>query len=985
MLASTENTLEVFNLCSAAVQTTLVFDAPVTCVSYYPSCAFAYVGLKNGEVQVVNVEGWSKSLYRIQLKDVQIPMTASDLSVAAIAINPERDDIILIGYACGAINEWEIKTTKVLRRYLADKPLTSLTWDPSGNKFVAGHSNGELVVWTRKKTMSDEMYHPIVNPQRPNAVKRVFWVAPKPSSSDTTIITLGGTDFPNGIVVENLKQKKRTFVALSPKGTELRDAKLVFAPVQNLNSSSSSSSSAPGSPSNTAPAMEAVAVVAVNANGNIFVHALNSEIDERGLLPSVNPPLPFSLEGVSVLASLVVSEPNGLLQDLVAVGNIDPTDALKGQTSSLMWPLNGGTFAIGPDTTPIILITLMSNNTVIFWDLSMRNCRVPIYRIRLPGGVNPKTNLVFDFCASSRTLHVGNTHDVFVFHFCPETRNVELMTIDESTIQAPISTPSPLSSQPSSSSLNKSGQSSTPASPKGKAPSPQPTEEIEVAPSPPENLDEAAPTPPSPTATMQQEEPKSSPQPSPQTSPQQSEKLTTSASSASEPTSPSIPASTSQTNLSGSTASVVTKMPPPRVTMTPLPSQPAGFQFVASMTLAGKPINTIKFESGLQMLAVALGDGRTLVFNTARQYELIYTYNPPANTLPCPPITTHLQFCKAMLGTPERQEEHTLLCMGMDMGSVQTVSITSPAKVFKAISARKSPVVDIQIVGFRGNHASLPKARWSRDPNAPAPSAAPRSNEPQFLVVCTVNDVRAYKIPEFEMVSQYDCPAPISWYGTIQVAVDVQGKLEQEFVLTAIDMASNVLYIRLMNLTLVSYIGPNNFTKLGVEGVSPMTTPKSCNLLDGTVILFTESSETYLVKVLPFEERRPVTKLLGPEPPKPIAKRSKGLKGLIGKDKDVDFEAVFGPRKEVPQSPSSSSNASSSSGPNAPKAPPKPAAVQGQTSELKGVMQQNVDMLHQRGDKLKDLADRTEDMKEGSRNFAQLAKQLSQQQKSSWF
>lgn len=981
MLVASENTLEVFNLCSAAVQTSLVFEAPISCVAYYPTCAFAYVGLKNGEAQVVNVEGWSKSLYRIQLKDVQIPMTASDLSVAAIAINPERDDIILLGYACGAINEWEIKTAKVLRRYLADKPLTSLTWDPSGNKFIAGHSNGELVVWTRKKTMSDEMYHPIVNPQRPSPIKRVFWVAPKPTSNDTTIITLGGTDFPNGIVVENLKQKKRTFVALSPKGTELKDAKLVFAPVANLNSSSSSSSSAPGSPSNTAPAMEAVAVVAVNTTGSIFVHALNSEIDERGLLPSVNPPLPFSLENVSVLASLIVSEPNGLLQDLVSTGNIDPTDALKGQTSSLMWPLNGGIFSIGPDISPVILITLMSNNTVIFWDLSMRNCRVPIYRIRLPGVVNTKTNLVFDFCSSSRILHVGNTHDVFVYHFCPETRNVELMTIDESTILAPVPVASPLASQPSSPNLNKSGQSSAPASPQARAPSPQPAEQTEPLPSPPESLDEAAPTPPSPTNTMQQEEPvKASP-----TTPQESEKLSTSASSTSEPTSPSIPPSTSQASLSGSSASVVTKAPPPRVTMTPLPSQPAGFQFVASMSLAGKPINTVKFESGLQLLAVALGDGRTLVFNTARQYELVYTYNPPANTLPCPPITTHMQFCKAMVGTPERQDEHTLLCMGMDIGSVQTVSITSPAKVFKPISARKSPVVDIQVVGFRGNHASLPKARWSRDPNAPAPASAPRSNEPQFLVVCTVNDVRAYKIPEFEMVSQYDCPAPISWYGTIQVAVDVQGKLEQEFVLAAIDMASNVLYIRLMNLTLVSYVGPNNFTKLGVEGVSPMTTPKSCNLLDGTVVLFTESSETYIVKVLPFEERRPVTKLLGPEPPKPIAKRSKGLKGLIGKDKDVDFEAVFGPRKDTAQTASPSSPASSSSGSNAPKAPPKPTAIQGQTGEIKGVMQQNMEALEQRGEKLKDLADRTEDMKEGSRNFAQLAKQLSQQQKSSWF
>lgn len=980
----------MFNLCSAAVQASLTFEAPITCVSYYPTCAFVYIGLKNGEIQVVNVEGWSKSLYRIQLKDVQIPTNVADLSVVSIAINPERDDIVLLGYACGAINEWEIKTTKVLRRYLADKPLTSLTWDPSGNKFLAGHANGELVLWTRKKSMADEMYHPIINPQRPNAVKRVFWVAPKPSSSDTTVITLGGTDFPHGIVIENLKQKKRTFVPLSPKGLELKDAKLVYAPIQTLGSSSSSSSSAPGSPSNTAPSMEAVAVVAVNVKGNIFVHALNSEVDERGLLPSVNAPLPFSLDGVSVLASQIVSEPNGLLQDLVAVGNIDPTDALKGQTSPLLWPLNGGIFTLTPNTVPVILITLMSNNTVIFWDMSMRNCHVPIYRIRLPGVIGPKTNLVFDFCASSRILHVGNTNDVFVYHFSPETQNVELMTIDETSTPSPASAPSPLASQPSSSSLNKSGKSSAPTSPKS---APQSPEESEPSSASPESLDEAAPTPPGADGPFVSDAPSS-----PGQNLASSAGSSASTAPSSEPSAPSSPASTpasmptspSKSSLTGSTASVVVKAPPPRVTMTPLPSQPSGFQFVASMSMSGKPISTLKFESGLRMLAVASGDGRVRVFNSRVQYEPVYTYDPPVNTLPCPPIVTHLQFCSTTLGTPEKPEAPLLLlCMGMDIGSVHTICISDPSKLFKAVAARKSPIVDIRIVEHRGNQFPLPKARWTPDANMSANQADQAlpavHNIPKLLLVCTVNDVRAYKVPEFEMVAQYECPAPISWYGTVQVAVEVQGKVEQEFVLAAIDMGSNVLYIRLMNLTLVSYVGPNNFSKLGVEGVSPMTTPKSCCLLDGTIVLFTETAETYIVKVLPFEERRAVTKILGPEPPKPIAKRSKGLKGLIGKDKEVDFEAVFGPRKDVAPVASPSSPTAQSPGSNAPKAPPKPHAVQGQTSEVKNVMQQNMDMLEQRGERLKDLADRTEDMKEGSRNFAAMAKQLSKQQNSSWF
>jgi len=232
------------------------------------------------------------------------------------------------------------------------------------------------------------------------------------------------------------------------------------------------------------------------------------------------------------------------------------------------------------------------------------------------------------------------------------------------------------------------------------------------------------------------------------------------------------------------------------------------------------------------------------------------------------------------------------------------------------------------------------------------------------------------------MVSSYDCPAPIAWYGTINVNVEIQGKAEPEYVIAAIDMGSNVLFIRLMNLTLVSYAGPNNLAKMGVEGVSPMSSSRSCNLLDGTVVLLADTGESYIIKLLPYQEKRPITKLLGPDPPKPMAKRSKGLKGLIGKDKEVNFEEVFGPRKEIAPQPAASSSS--------PKAPPKPvsasaANAQNSINGTKGVMSDNLDRLKQRGEKLSDLAERTDQMVDASASFASLARQLSEQQKKSWF
>jgi hypothetical protein len=1028
LLVTSDRVLEVFNLSTSSIDAVLRFDAPITCVSYYPTCAFVYVGLVTGDVNVVNVDRWALSLYKINSKDLEVPPGSTSRSIVSIAINPDRDDIILLGIACGSINEWEIKTSKVLRRYLSDKPLCSVVWDPSGNKMLAGHANGELVLWTRKKSIADEVYHPVVNPQKPSPIKRLFWVAPKSTSSDTSTVTLGGTDFPNGLVIEHLKQKKRVFVPLAQPGVELRDACVIFAsPSLTSSSSSTGSSGSAGSAS-----VEPSAVVAVDAHGNIYCHAIYGEVDERMVLPSINAPLPFSLANVTVLASLAVSDLRDFLQDLIAAGNIDPNDAMKGQTSALAWPLMGGMFAVDPHNMPVVLITLMSNNTVIFWDVSMRNCRVPIYRIRLPGMINAATNLVFDFCPISRILHVGNNHEVFVYHFSHEARSIPLTTIDDAVLPTQVQSATLHISQkalqkPRLSPTN-SALAMNPQAPNSSASSATTATPTEMAPKS-IVLDEAPPTPPTTRASETPSSPRSQPSgtqavsPSPAlgdssgsassasgngpstpqkqpskspVSPQAQNGSTTSNGATAPQTTPSVPSSPSSSQLNPPTSpvrtqamdDVVPQMPasaaagPKRVAQTPMPTQEAGFQFVYSISLDGKPIQCLNYESGLQLLAVSTTDGRVRVLKSSEEYSRTFVYNPPANTLPCPPIVTHLQFCESVVDN----QDHLLLIMGMDLGSVHAISLTQPSRVFKPIAARKSPVIDIHLVHHRGDQFKLSKKPWLRNAGeGPNWAYAPSHSKPKHLIVCTVNDVRTYKVPELEMEAQYECSAPIAWFGTINVNVEVDGKLEREYVLAAIDMGSNVLFIRLMNLTLVSYAGPNNLTRMGVPGISPMTTTRSCNLLDGTLFLHTDANETHIIKLLPFNERRAVTKLVGPDPPKPIAKRSKGLKGLIGKDKDVNFEEVFGPRKEDPSQAASSASSSSGN----PKAPPKPvsspARNQGQINDVKSVMSDNIDRLNQRGEKLSDLADRSSQMADASHSFATLAKQLADQQKKSWF
>lgn len=61
------------------------------------------------------------------------------------------------------------------------------------------------------------------------------------------------------------------------------------------------------------------------------------------------------------------------------------------------------------------------------------------------------------------------------------------------------------------------------------------------------------------------------------------------------------------------------------------------------------------------------------------------------------------------------------------------------------------------------------------------------------------------------------------------------------------------------------------------------------------------------------------------------------------------------------------------------------AKTQGRGAETMGVLSDTRDKLVERGEKLNRLQDRTEDLANSASEFAKLAKQLNEQQKSRWF
>lgn len=126
--------------------------------------AYIYIGLVDGRVVVVNVSQSRLSDFIITLADLDLQGEADamvqlndprDWTVAALAVNPEAQNYLLIGFGHGRIIEFDISTKKVKHRYSAligtTHALTCLAWHSFGEKFLSGHSSGEIFMWKHRK------------------------------------------------------------------------------------------------------------------------------------------------------------------------------------------------------------------------------------------------------------------------------------------------------------------------------------------------------------------------------------------------------------------------------------------------------------------------------------------------------------------------------------------------------------------------------------------------------------------------------------------------------------------------------------------------------------------------------------------------------------------------------------------------------------------------------------------------------------------
>uniref|UniRef100_A0A673LDL9 Syntaxin-binding protein 5-like n=1 Tax=Sinocyclocheilus rhinocerous TaxID=307959 RepID=A0A673LDL9_9TELE len=142
---TTYNHREYFTLIK--VSSLLVFGRITFCHLPFQS-KWLYVGTERGNIHIVNVESFTLSGYVIMWnKAIELSSKSHPGPVVHISDNPMDEGKLLIGFECGIVVLWDLKSKKADYRYNYDEAIHSVAWHHEGKQFVCSHSDGTLTTW----------------------------------------------------------------------------------------------------------------------------------------------------------------------------------------------------------------------------------------------------------------------------------------------------------------------------------------------------------------------------------------------------------------------------------------------------------------------------------------------------------------------------------------------------------------------------------------------------------------------------------------------------------------------------------------------------------------------------------------------------------------------------------------------------------------------------------------------------------------------
>ncbi|KPP78431.1 syntaxin-binding protein 5-like [Scleropages formosus] len=304
---------------------------------------------------------------------------------------------MLIGFESGTVVQWDLRAKKADFRIYYDEAIHSVSWHHEGKQFMCSHSDGSLTTWSlRNTTKPFQVTFPHGKSQRDGkkaeSCKPILKVEYKTSrsSSEPFIIFSGGLSYdkPGRKPALTIMHGKSVTV-LEMDHPIVEFLVLCETPYPN-------------------EVQEPYAVAVLLEKDFIVVDLTQSNF------PIFENPYPMDIHESPVTCTYYFTDcPPDLIPVLYSLG----IKHKKQGYSHKEWPISGGTWTLGAQTYPEIIITGHADGSIKFWDASAITLQM-LYKL--------KTSKVFEKpkLGEGRGAEVAeeDPYAVQVVSWCPQSR-----------------------------------------------------------------------------------------------------------------------------------------------------------------------------------------------------------------------------------------------------------------------------------------------------------------------------------------------------------------------------------------------------------------------------------------------------------------------------------------------------------------------------------------------------------------------------------
>lgn len=419
-----------------------------------------YVGTERGNIHIVNVESFTLSGYVIMWnKAIELSSKTHPGPVVHISDNPMDEGKLLIGFECGIVVLWDLKSKKADCRYNYDEAIHSVAWHHEGKQFVCSHSDGTLTTWNVRAPAKPAQ---IITPhgkqpkdgKKPEPCKPILKVEYKTTrAGDPFMILCGGLSY-------DTVGRRACLTVMHGKSTAVLEMDYPIVDFLTLCETPYPNDF-----------QEPYAVVVLLEKDLVVI-----DLAQIGY-PIFENPYPLSIHESPVTCCEYFADcPAEVIPALYSVGSRQKRQGF----SKKEWPINGGNWGQGTLSFSEIIITGHADGSIKFWDASALMLQV-LYKLKTakvfekPRGKEEKSSTeivdedpfaiqILSWCPESRVLCVaGVSAHIIVYRFSKQEVTTEVVQLLEVRMQCDLNeVESPEGGGEQASAVSTPGTSSSP-------------------------------------------------------------------------------------------------------------------------------------------------------------------------------------------------------------------------------------------------------------------------------------------------------------------------------------------------------------------------------------------------------------------------------------------------------------------------------------------------------------------------------------------